>query len=72
MRLIDVNNLKKLKIVEISDANLVYRLNDFGFIKEAEIEILSRTKGMYLIRVSNSVYAINDCLARIINVEEFM
>lgn len=63
MKLNEINELKTLTLKDIENESLKQRLSSFGFVEGAKIEIKSRTKGMFLIKVLNSTYAINDALA---------
>ena len=69
MKLNEVIGLKILILIEITDESLKERLSSFGFETGTKVEILSRIKGMFLVKVLNSVYAINDVLAEKILVE---
>lgn len=70
MRLNQITKNAVLKIADITDEQERIRLADFGFIKGATIKIISKSKGMYLLRLNNSLYAINDFLASHFVVEE--
>ena len=70
MKLNEVCDSKKLILKGVEDEGLSKRLSSFGFLVGTKIEIQSRIKGMFLIRVLNSTYAINDNLAEKILVEQ--
>lgn len=70
MKLSEVNKKCSLRILEIVDANYDSRLADYGFIVGETIEIVSLSKGMMMVRVLNSLYAINLEMAEIILVEK--
>ena len=70
LRLNQITENVVLKISDITDEQERIRLADFGFIKGATIKIISKSKGMYLLRLNNSLYAINDFLASHFVVEE--
>lgn len=70
MKLSEVNKKCSLRILEIVDANYDSRLADYGFIVGEAIEIVSLSKGMMMVRVLNSLYAINLEMAEIILVEK--
>ena len=70
MRLNQITKNAVLKIADITDEQERIRLADFGFIKGATIKIISKSKGMYLLKLNNSLYAINDFLASHFVVEE--
>ena len=70
MKLNEVCGSKTLILKGVEDEGLSKRLSSFGFLVGTKIEIQSRIKGMFLIRVLNSTYAINDNLAAKILVEQ--
>ena len=69
MRLYDADAKQKLSIIQILDESLDKRLKDFGFKSETKMVVLSKTKQMFLVKVNNSVFAINEALAKLISVK---
>ena len=70
MLLNEIKEKNIFKITEISKKAEVDRLSDLGFSVGASLSVLSITKGMFLVQIKNSVYAINDILAGLIAVEK--
>ncbi len=70
MKLNEVKGLKILVLNDITDGSLKDRLSSFGFVSGAKLMIQSRIKGMMLVKVLNSTYAINDFLAEKFLVEQ--
>ena len=69
MRLYDAEVKQKLYVVQILDKVLSQRLKDFGFSNRAKIEIFSKTKEMFLVKINNSLFAVNESLAKLILVK---
>lgn len=69
MRLYDAEVKQKLYVVQILDKVLSQRLKDFGFSNGAKIEIFSKTKEMFLVKINNSLFAVNESLAKLILVK---
>lgn len=70
MLLNEIKEKNIFKITEISKKAEVDRLSDLGLSVGASLSVLSITKGMFLVQIKNSVYAINDILAGLIAVEK--